>query len=773
MTVWSRAFLQPSSSFPVRSGDGRALRALAILLEGRIDDYRRLAPSLGLPASAEEELPSAADASRLAQALLAMNGNDALAMKLLADLRALRGLDAEVHAVAAILQGIQFSIGGRPDLATAALRGQVTQKLDARTQALLLLHLGLRSLEAGGTQEAMAYTQDAESLMAGRPGPDAYTLRLVAAANALQISWLIGQPRANFALSFHRSPLFAWIFGASEESLSAYLDESFTSFFEDPHSRTVKFAIEDAIDVGLSQALLRCEAVAYRQGIIQYRRKLGRYRLLTEAGGAGPAVSTGFELLRRAGDDKGLRLAIRTFRASGPLEVLRIVGLRATRSSWLESELRATLEVIGATAFTFDDEAARAGFDRLMKALPDVVSKRFGGGWLVDSGFRALGGLLPLMNKSRTNVASEWLRVVAGGEPSALVHQSMQHALHSLNWKELDRREREGWLRYVRAHLTGTDDRLFPARSAALELASLGSRPAVASIYSAYRQGQSRWLTPLVLGMNELREVDRKQVADDVLRAARRLREQAHEGQFSLGGPEVGRVLAQAAQRLGGAGLYDEIGIFVMDDAVPLNERVVAALNLLDEPDSVPKSLRRILVRGLPWSKMQFPLAGDSAPLEMVNLRLRAAFGRLAGSDVVATLVRYANDPRAELRANAAYSARELARFARIPIGTLLLSLSHDPVPEVRGSAGRGLARIRIGSSDLDESRQVRVLELLQEPGELVPIQVWAGVADSVRQGDPANAEIAQLAKEVAAQHVAQTVRIAASAVVLLTPPLP
>jgi len=149
--------------------------------------------------------------------------------------------------------------------------------------------------------------------------------------------------------------------------------------------------------------------------------------------------------------------------------------------------------------------------------------------------------------------------------------------------------------------------------------------------------------------------------------------------------------------------------------------------------------------------------------LDLLNLRLREAFGRLKAADAIVTLLRYANDRRSQLRVQAAHAARELATRAPVPIGTLLLSLSHDHVPEVRGAAGRGLAGVRIGTSELDAARQSRIAELLQEPGELVPVQVWYGIAAASRHGFRFSPEIEELARLVASRHIAQTVRDAAA----------
>lgn len=762
MTVWARALLLPSSM--LRASRDELLRAVALLLEGRVDAYRTIATSLDLPTDTEPR--SRTELGQFAQALLLSTDDDAAAMQQLSQLLGRQLESAEIRAVAAIVQGVLLAGVGRPDWAVRTLRAELEQPIDGLTKALLLVHLGLRSSEQGEMTEALDFTQAAQQAVSRRRGGDAYTLRLVAELNAWQIGWVAGRRVTPPSLSFHRAPLFAWIFGGSDDALTAYLNEMFTSYFEDPHTRTVKFAAEDSIDVGLGQTLRRCEFLAYRQGIVQYRQKLGRYRLLTEEGHPGPAVSSGFELLRRAGDDKGLRLVARTFRASGPLEVLRSVGLRATKASWLEPELQATLEVIGSTAFAFGSENAASAFSRLMKALPDVISRTFAGAWLVDSGFRALAGLLPLLREAETATASKWLRSVAEGEASTLIHHSMPTALHALRWEHLDEQERAAWFQFVERHLLGRDDRLFPARSAVLELASVDSPRALATIYTAYREGQLQWLAPLVVGREDLKESDRRRIVEDLLRAASAIRDQAHGGEFRLGGPHIGNLLASAAIQFGESALFVELGRFIGDGQLPLDERMAAALVLLEQPGSVPTQLRRRLAKGLAGPTIDMPLLGDPGPLELVNLRLRAAFGRLSSSDAIPILLRYANDRRPQLRTSAAVAAGTLAASAQVPIGTLLLSLSHDPVPEVRGAAGRWLSRIEMRSGVLDKARLARVSELLQEPGELVPLQVWMGLAQFVRAGGTLDREIRQLAEEVATHHIAHTVREAASAVV-------
>jgi len=66
---------------------------------------------------------------------------------------------------------------------------------------------------------------------------------------------------------------------------------------------------------------------------------------------------------------------------------------------------------------------------------------------------------------------------------------------------------------------------------------------------------------------------------------------------------------------------------------------VAAVTVLLDGNESVPLGLRRRLADGLSDPKLDVLLLGDPSVLDLLNLRLREAFGRLKAADAIVTLL--------------------------------------------------------------------------------------------------------------------------------------
>ena len=96
----------------------------------------------------------------------------------------------------------------------------------------------------------------------------------------------------------------------------------------------------------------------------------------------------------------------------------------------------------------------------------------------------------------------------------------------------------------------------------------------------------------------------------------------------------------------------------------------------------------------------------------------------------------------------------------------MLVGLTHDPDPFVRAAAGNALAASEMPEV-FEEMRVRRLVELLEEAGELVPRAVWLGLTDRRRSGGPSDTEMAARAGRVAAGHIAHTVRQAAAGFLL------
>lgn len=621
----------------------------------------------------------------------------------------------------------------------------------------------MRQAEHGSAERALSATQDAVRLAARRRDEDGRTLFATARSNEFHFAFLARQQLAQDLPATNASPTLAWIDAVAGEGLSSYLDDHFKAFFDDPYSRTISFRSVDTSDQSMLQALLRSEAVGYRQATLRLRKALGEYRLLSRAGEPGLGAVSGFALLRRAGDASAVKRALGVFRASGPLEVLKVVGESVSESSWLPPELRADLEIIAGSAATFSPSSAAATYDRLIGAFEDLVSRPFWNAWIADVAFHALAALLPLVDDDRVNGASAVLREIAERPPDALIHQSMSRSLHEMDWDRLRRDEKQGWRRYVERYLAARDDHVFPARSAAIELIKAGDRQALQHVMRAYREGRSLLLAPIVLAAPVVRRVDAATLNHDILAAAQAYRQRADRGEFSLGTVSIGSLLGRAAGRFGTRRMRDELLAFVMDARVPVDERSSALEAMLREPRRVPSWMRARLTEGVPPPDISLPLFGRGTQLEALNLRLRAEFGELTAARALSIVIALSSSRIAEDRTMAARATLELtSELGASVAATVLLELTHDAVPAVRGFAGSSLARMDFAEPPLEEARIERLTELVAESGEAVPLLVWHGAAQAARDGFPIPERLLLLAGHAAEHHLAVTVRRAA-----------
>jgi hypothetical protein len=561
------------------------------------------------------------------------------------------------------------------------------------------------------------------------------------------------------------SPTLAWIAGSSDDALTQYLDEHFASFFENPYTRSLVFRNEDQVDSNLVHALFRAECVGYWQGIHRRRQSIGHYRLLSEAGRTGPGVATGFAFLRRAGDAQGVARAAAVYRASGPLEVPRSAGIAACRASWLDNEIGADLELITMAAVTFPQEVAGPVLDRILGGLSELVSRRFGTALIYQAALNATTSLARSADVDHVVAASVRLREIADRPADPLLHQSLGRSLSLLPWDRLSKIERMLWLTFVKTHLSARDDLVFPARSAAQGLIAAGSSIAINLVSEAYLESRSLLIAPLVLGATRLRSGILDAAIDDILMAAKTLQVRAQQGQFSFGVLSIGGLLGAATMRSRTRRAWDAYGSFVLDKHVPFDEREGAISNLMRAPETAPRWLQKKLRQGLPTTEMAIPLGGSPARLEVTNVGLQAVFGGIEPTDALSSLIDLAGSADSDVRTEVVKVASSLGSVLEsASLATLLIGLTHDPLPQIRGLAGRGLALVPFGQVPLEKVRISRLLRMCEESGETVPAYTWSGLARSRELDLPADPRLLNLAKTVATDHIASTIRDAAAA---------
>lgn len=769
-TSWLDLFVDPQVEIVDKDPRGESSkRAASMLLRVQLDEYDRLAADLGLPRHRHPgKYGPAAENQFLAAVLRAVTGDaaDARVPSIPVDVP---DAGSDLRVVMAALAGLIASGEGRPDLAIGQMTSVAEAIEEPVAKAFASLHVAVRLAEQGQFQPAAATTASALNLLKSVPESSATAAALAAVAehNLADFRWRASQAFPRDLPRLSQFPALARLDQLVSFSLGTYLDEHFKSFFGEPYTRTITLAAGDKVSDGLAEGLFRAECLAFAPVVSRLRRTLGRYTLLQQVGSPGPGRPDGFVLLRRAGDYEGIKLAARVFRAAGPLEDLERAGAIASRITWLVPEFRADMVLISETAVTFPTDLALTTFDRILAALTSIDEWAGGDVWMHESGLDALANLLPLVDARRQNKASRYIRSLAERPGERPLHQSLGPVLHGLSWRSLSGRERNAWGRFVASYLSTTDDRLFPALEAAAALLPLGSSGVARSVLSAHRQTRSLWVAHLVLALPDLAVRDRTALTQDIVQAAKGLRDKAHQGQFGLGGITVGRLLGRVALRFHDRTSFSAFVEFIQDPMVPPDERVEAAQEAIRHPDAVPTWGRQRLGRRLAESQVRIPLFGGSASLDAVDLQLGVLFGDLSSHDALAGLLRLAHAGEVDGRIQAVQCLSVLAKAVdQAAIAAILLGLTYDAVPEVRGFAGNALAGFELDQPSLAKARISRLGDLVRAPGEVVPRFTWIGLANAVQRGQVLPPELVETARTVAERHIAYTVRKAAAGVI-------
>lgn len=768
MTVgWLSVLVVPTQVVDKASKASAIERAGAQLVLGRLSQFDALADAEGRTqirglAAWQPDSPD----GQILRALGLMASGQAVDLNALRVLASNAEFSLDARGVLAVLAGIGWSDAGQPSTGLPEMLGVATAAGAGPLRGFLSIHMAQRLQESGDEGYALQLNGTVRGDLQPTRTRLARTLDAIARRNEFSLSWAVDRRVLQGTPSSYGIESLAWTDAIAGEGLTQYVDEAFKSFFDNPYTRTVSFGAESQVDGGLRRALFQAELLGDHSACFQFRKLLGRYRLLTRAGQPGLGSLSGFALLRRAGDHEALARSLTVFRAAGPLEVLRAFGNDTVARPWLPTELQADLTTVAAAGIALDATTAGRAFDRLLESLPAILNRRVGGAFLARPAFDGLAAIAPHLDEHRLTRMSAELRAIADGPPDPIVHQSMAGVLHALPWEDLGKAERDRWLRFMRARLAGQDDRLFPARVVAAELLDIERARTKRALIAAFRRTASLWLGELLIHAGPLPRDVATRLREAAIASAEGLQARAHQGQFGMGGTPVGGLLGNVVAQDPRRASRNYFVAFVSDPVVPIDERVAALQALLDRPEAFPKWVRTRLGQGVPASTSTMLLLGDPSDLAIANLRLRARFGSLTATEALALTLTFSTSPETQARAVMAQVVDELAVALPEPhIATILLSLARDQVPVVRGYAGRSLAILRFTEPVLEAARRGRVSELLREGGEIVPGLTWQGVLIARRRGDPPGEDVRRLASAVATNHLAASVREAAALV--------
>ncbi|MFE5341828.1 hypothetical protein ACFQ80_16490 [Isoptericola sp. NPDC056578] len=242
-----------------------------------------------------------------------------------------------------------------------------------------------------------------------------------------------------------------------------------------------------------------------------------------------------------------------------------------------------------------------------------------------------------------------------------------------------------------------------------------------------------------------------------------RIRDDAANGRFSVGGPEIAEVLA-AILSLGQAeSLWPELVGFLTDSRVSRDDRTRAFDRLARDATPVPTehagAFRDSAADILESSSSRLEFHGDVVPYPAA-LRFLSVNGFIDRSVTYGHIARLFGQEDLQGRREAAWTAATLsARGPSAELLALALPMSHDSDVVVRARASVVLAQLSSVESPLAPLAGERIGELLAEDGIEVPLSVVRALSDaSVDLGEAITAKLSELSNV----HPARSVRLAA-----------
>jgi hypothetical protein len=674
----------------------------------------------------------------------------------------MRSRDRALATLATLLQALLYSDTGRGDDAIKLLRGRANRSEDQLQEALLRMQLGMRYGEKREFQAAIRETNTAQALAQRSPKAWRLAIGTAAAHNIFAYRWNaesimerpLELPAFTDSIALTRGSLLL------ADAFSPLLDESFERSLAEPYARSVRFRAVDPVEASLRGALMRAELLSIWNATRQSRQLLGRYLTLSRLGTPSGVPPGALELLRRAGDSKGLALTARTIWRLGPLPPLLLTVSTIVRRDFAQAEPAPLFSLLEAAADLLPAPEAGVALDQLMSERGEFLRE-----WSTSIG--AMAELTKSAPPQAQPVVATFAREILQTDSHAGVVQSLTRVIEAIRWAEVDSIERNAWLKLVRDRNHPNVDAVAPA---VLHALAHVERRAVEALLRA-RLEEAVALDTIAVTIAALDPLPGWAAArawPGLDEAMREIRYAAEQGQYGLGGLDVGRLAVAVlrtdlSNKRGWRNLVD----FLLDPRVAVSAKT-GALDALSWRDvQIPAEATRLLrseIRTI--SGFDEPLGGFPEAFEGAVLRLAARVGGLTKDELLVRLLGLAGQPTTVGRVVAALALPALTPQVGIEVAlTLGLSLTHDADPEVRGAAGAALTQIRGQMPPaLKDAKRSRLQALLAEPGAIVPIRVLGGLG----RGGPAarlDTQTTTLVAGLRDHHPSRAVREAAQAV--------
>ncbi len=467
---------------------------LALLLDNRLPFYQAMATKGHWPALGERADPRADAPRRLLSAVgRHLTGSEDPR----ADYQRLsRSRNTELSCVALVLLSFAHSDAGEPEQAVRMLKSRISARREATEQGLLLLQLGLRQAEAGYLREAIATTEAAAQVIRkAKPAQWRPALAALAAYNKLAF-----ERRIRLLPTLPRDlPLRSTITALARndailaDGLSEFLNTSFERSLASPYAQTVTWRSEDPAEARLRGTLIRAEILGDWEEMRQVRRLLGRYLVLSRLGTSAGVPPAALELMRRAGDDKGLQSATRTIAQIGSPAALRAATASLlSRGELVDAEPVASMRLLEGSADLLDPADADTAAREIM-----ADAEKFAAHWNVAPD--ALAALVASSSEAMQSQAARFVRSMFDAPNSALV-QNLTRVVASIRWDEVDDAERQAWLSEIETAFGSGTDAHFLSLSAIVEL--VGPNPDEIKQFVKQRFTQAPSLDLLTLVLN-------------------------------------------------------------------------------------------------------------------------------------------------------------------------------------------------------------------------------------------------------------------------------
>jgi hypothetical protein len=764
MNRWLDVVFRPDRvSRDLRQGRRTALTAMNVLLSSDLRAYLHLARDTEWPSI--DSAMSAPSAYRLPATLLmhlAAGVDPALFEQIALDTER----DADERVLAAALASASYA-----DTWMLPKAIQLLDELGADAKftglplAYLRTHVGLRAMEAGNWERALDSSSSAREILLDESGDGAIRNGLWE-VNHLNDFWSkqLGLGQIDDRRRFYRLRHRVRVTELTAEALEDDLKRSFEARFS-TQSHTIHLGGTDSSEQALRGALLRSELLGDFGQIIDARKNLGKYLLLSAAGIEDRPAAAGFALLFRGREASALAQAAVECVQKGPIEPVMQFGSQLADIDWPPMVVDASLKFLEQAADVLDRRRVDILLTRLCNSYETLIRPTAFHRAESDV-LSAITEITRVADSSSQSTAARFGVNLARSTSDLLTLQSLRTLPDAIDWTKQPTAMVDEWIEFIQVALNDSDGKKMLAEAALFELLSVRAEQLL-GILRQSRPNSTAIATAALVGdfLDRLTESEASGAARDVASVLRRTRDSAAKGSFSMGSTyDAPAILAALVIRRPDLQDYwRDVVDYVCDGAVIRADKVGILRVLADQFQRIPKDVIDSLRARFGTIKSNdvkefFPSGG----FESVWLRLAFLLGALDEYQTVQELLKLASNSAPLRRQEAANAAAFLRVADEGAILAMVLLLSRDSDSFVRATATRALLSRAWSGAEQQELVWIRVSELLSEPGRMPTAGVVRGLLDGVVSREEIPPTIADRIHDLAQNHSSWLVRATA-----------